>query len=233
MLKQAAEEYSKLLEAATHEMDREAEAFEVEIPDRLTGRLSRKYGLKLSKSERHERRAQYIALVFVAIFFTAIWFPQTVTAVVNVFRELVFVDNGRSMDVHSRTRADSSFSIEVPENFLSDGTFLIGNNAVRTRYQSPEEYIEITEYSEGYKLSYDNEKLDSIKDVTVNAYSGKIFRKNGILSKKYHLPVQSAAYAVQIIADRTVSFKKVRFEICQPAVAPQKKKRSRAVPSAR
>ena len=41
MLKQAAEEYSKLLEAATHEMGREAEAFEVEIPDRLTGRLSR------------------------------------------------------------------------------------------------------------------------------------------------------------------------------------------------
>ena len=84
------------------------------------------------------------------------------------------------MDVHSRTRADSSFSIEVPENFLSDGTFLIGNNAVRTRYQSPEEYIEITEYSIGYKLSYDNEELDSKKDVTVNAYSGMIFRKNGV-----------------------------------------------------
>ncbi len=180
LMHQAAEEYSQILKDTTEELYQEASALEIEIPDRLTGRLSRKYGLKLSKSERHERRAQYIALVFVAIFFTAIWFPQTVTAVVNVFRELVFVDNGRSMDVHSPTRADSSFSIEVPENFLSDGTFLIGNNAVRTRYQSPEEYIEITEYSIGYKLSYDNEELDSKKEVTVNAYSGMIFRKNGV-----------------------------------------------------
>ena len=180
LMHQAAEEYSQILKDTTEELYQEASALKIEIPDRLTGRLSRKYGLKLSKSERHERRAQYIALVFVAIFFTAIWFPQTVTAVVNVFRELVFVDNGRSMDVHSRTRVDSSFEIELPEGFVSEGTFLIGKNAARTRYQSPEEYIEITEYSEGYKLSYDNEKLDSIKDVTVNAYSGKIFRKNGI-----------------------------------------------------
>ncbi len=180
MLKQAAEEYSKLLEAATHEMDREAEAFEVEIPDRLTGRLSRKYRLKLEKSEQHKKRTLNIAAAFAAMICIGIWFPQTVTAVVNVFRELVFVDNGRSMEVHSRTRVDSSFEIELPEGFVSEGTFLIGKNAARTRYQSPEEYIEITEYSEGYKLSYDNEKLDSIKDVTVNAYSGKIFRKNGI-----------------------------------------------------
>lgn len=180
MLKQAAKEYSKLLEAATHEMGREAEAFEVEIPDRLTGRLSRKYRLKLEKSEQHKKRTLNIAAAFAAMICIGIWFPQTVTAVVNVFRELVFVDNGRSMEVHSRTRVDSSFEIELPERFVSEGTFLIGKNAARTRYQSPEEYIEITEYSEGYKLSYDNEKLDSIKDVTVNAYSGKIFRKNGI-----------------------------------------------------
>ena len=109
MLKQAAEEYSKLLEAATHEMDREAEAFEVEIPDRLTGRLSRKYRLKLEKSEQHKKRTLNIAAAFAAMICIGIWFPQTVTAVVNVFRELVFVDNGRSMEVHSRTRVDSSF----------------------------------------------------------------------------------------------------------------------------
>ena len=180
MLKQAAEEYSKLLEAATHEMDREAEAFEVEIPDRLTGRLSRKYRLKLNKSERHEKRTLNIAVAFAVMICIGIWFPQTVTAVMNMFRELVFVDNGRSMEVQSVTRVASSFDIEIPEGFVSEGTFLVGKNAARTRYQSPEEYIEITEYSEGYKLSYDSEKLDSNKNITIQSYPGKIFRKNGI-----------------------------------------------------
>ena len=180
ILKQAAEEYSRILEDTSDEMYKEASALEIEIPDRVTNKLARKYGLKLDRSERHERRVQSVALVFVIIIFTAIWFPQTVTAVANAIRELVFVDNGRSMDVHSRTVADSSFSIEVPEGFLSEGTFLIGRNAVRTRYQSPEEYIEITEYSEGYKLSYDSEKFDSNHDITINDYSGKIFRKNGV-----------------------------------------------------
>lgn len=180
MLKQAAEEYSNLLKMTAMEMEMEAEALEVEIPDRLTGRLSRKYRLKLNKSEQHEKRVTNLGLAFVAILLICIWFPQTVTAVVNVFRELVFVDNGRSMEVQSGTRADSSFDIEMPEGFVSEGTFLIGRNAVRTRYQSTEEYIEITEYSEGYKLSYDSEELDSNKNITIQSYPGKIFRKNGI-----------------------------------------------------
>lgn len=46
MLKQAAEEYSRILGDAANEMNKEAAALEVEIPDRLTGRLSRKYRLK-------------------------------------------------------------------------------------------------------------------------------------------------------------------------------------------
>lgn len=46
MLKQAAEEYSHILDDAADEMNKEAAALEVEIPDRLTGRLSRKYRLK-------------------------------------------------------------------------------------------------------------------------------------------------------------------------------------------
>lgn len=180
MLKQAAEEYSNLLNITIREMDREAEALEVEVPDRLSSRLSRKYRMELNKSERHDRRVMNIAFAFVAMICIGIWFPQTVAAVVNVFRELVFVNNGRSMEVQSGTRADSSFDIELPEGFVSEGTFLVGKNAVRTRYQSTEEYIEVTEYSEGYKLSYDSEELDSNKDITIQSYPGKIFRKNGI-----------------------------------------------------
>lgn len=98
MLKQAAEEYSRILEDTSDEMYKEASALEIEIPDRVTNKLARKYGLKLDRSERYERRVQSVALVFVIIIFTAIWFPQTVTAVANAIRELVFVDNGRFID---------------------------------------------------------------------------------------------------------------------------------------
>ncbi len=70
--------------------------------------------------------------------------------------------------------------MDVPESFLCEGTFLVGKNIIRTRYQSLEHYIEITEYSEGYKLAYDNENQDSHNDIEINGLPGKIFRKNGI-----------------------------------------------------
>ena len=180
MLEQAAAEYSSLLDHEVCNAKREAEALEVEIPDRLTARLSRKYGLRLKKSEQHEKRVLSAALVVIVVFCVAVWFPNTAAAVINVVRELVFTDNGKSMEVYPQTRADSDFYVDVPESFLCEGTFLVGKNIIRTRYQSLEHYIEITEYSEGYKLAYDNEKQDSHNDIEINGLPGKIFRKNGI-----------------------------------------------------
>ena len=56
MLEQAAAEYSSLLDHEVCNAKREAEALEVEIPDRLTARLSRKYGLRL-KNQNSMRSA--------------------------------------------------------------------------------------------------------------------------------------------------------------------------------
>ncbi len=180
MLEQAAAEYSSLLVHEVEDAEKEAEALNVEIPDRVTKRLSRKYRLKLKKSEQHERRVLNAAIVVLVIFCIPIWFPKTVTAVVNVFRELVFVENEKSMEVYPQTMADPVFYADIPQGFLSEGTFLVGKNIIRTRYQSPDNYIEITEYSEGYKLVYDNEDQEEHSDVEINARPGKIFRKNDI-----------------------------------------------------
>lgn len=180
LLEQAAAEYSSLLEHEINNAEQEAEALEVEIPDRLTGRLSRKYGLRLKKSERHEKRVLNAALAVIAVFCIAVWFPKTVTAVVNVIRELAFEDHGKSMDVYSKTKADSAFYIDIPEEFLSEGTFLVGKDIIKTRYQSPENYIEVTEYPDDYKIVYDTENPENRRDIELNAHFGKIFRKNGI-----------------------------------------------------
>ncbi len=142
--------------------------------------MSRKYGLKLSKSEQHHNRVMSAALVLIAVFCVAVWSPKTVTAVVNIFRELVFEEHGRSMDVYTKTRADSAFSITIPKEFLSEGTFLVGKDIIKTRYQSPENYIEVTEYSDDYKIVYDNENQDTRREIEINAHSGRIFRKNGV-----------------------------------------------------
>ena len=50
LMNKAAAEYSAVLNNEINDAGKEAEALEVWIPDRVTGRLSRKYGLKLSKS---------------------------------------------------------------------------------------------------------------------------------------------------------------------------------------
>ena len=180
LMNKAAAEYSDLLNNEIDDAEKEAEALEVGIPDRITGRLSRKYGLKLSKSEQHHNRVMSAALVLIAVFCVAVWSPKTVTAVVNIFRELVFEEHGRSMDVYTKTRADSAFSITIPKEFLSEGTFLVGKDIIKTRYQSPENYIEVTEYSDDYKIVYDNENQDTRREIEINAHSGRIFRKNGV-----------------------------------------------------
>ena len=180
LMNKAAAEYSDLLNNEIDDAEKEAEALEVGIPDRITGRLSRKYGLKLSKSEQHHNRVMSAALVLIAVFCVAVWSPKTVTAVVNIFRELVFEEHGRSMDVYTKTRADSAFSITIPKEFLSEGTFLVGKDIIKTRYQSPENYIEVTEYSDDYKIVYDNENHDTRREIEINAHSGRIFRKNGV-----------------------------------------------------
>ena len=165
LMNKAAAEYSDLLNNEIDDAEKEAEALEVGIPDRITGRLSRKYGLKLSKSEQHHNRVMSAALVLIAVFCVAVWSPKTVTAVVNIFRELVFEEHGRSMDVYTKTRADSAFSITIPKEFLSEGTFLVGKDIIKTRYQSPENYIEVTEYSDDYKIVYDNENQDTRREL--------------------------------------------------------------------
>ncbi len=180
LMNKAAAEYSDLLNNEIDDAEKEAEALEVGIPDRITGRLSRKYGLKLSKSEQHHNRVMSAALVLIAVFCVAVWSPKTVTAVVNIFRELVFEEHGRSMDVYTKTRADSAFSITIPKEFLSEGTFLVGKDIIKTRYQSPENYIEVTEYSDDYKIVYDNENQDTRREIEINAHSGRIFRKTGV-----------------------------------------------------
>ena len=180
LMNKAAAEYSDLLNNEIDDAEKEAEALEVGIPDRITGRLSRKYGLKLSKSEQHHNRVMSAALVLIAVFCVAVWSPKTVTAVVNIFRELVFEEHGRSMDVYTKTRADSAFSITIPKEFLSECTFLVGKDIIKTRYQSPENYIEVTEYSDDYKIVYDNENQDTRREIEINAHSGRIFRKNGV-----------------------------------------------------
>lgn len=180
LMNKAAAEYSDLLNNEIDDAEKEAEALEVGIPDRITGRLSRKYGLKLSKSEQHHNRVMSATLVLIAVFCVAVWSPKTVTAVVNIFRELVFEEHGRSMDVYTKTRADSAFSITIPKEFLSEGTFLVGKDIIKTRYQSPENYIEVTEYSDDYKIVYDNENQDTRREIEINAHSGRIFRKNGV-----------------------------------------------------
>ena len=46
LMNKAAAEYSAVLNNEINDAGKEAEALEVWIPDRVTGRLSRKYGLK-------------------------------------------------------------------------------------------------------------------------------------------------------------------------------------------
>ncbi len=180
LMNKAAAKYSALLNNEINDTEKEARALDVGIPDRITGRLSRKYGLKLNKSEQHNNRVLGAALVLIAVFCVAVCSPKTVTAVVNVFRELAFVESGKSMEVYPQTKAESGFYVDVPGGFLSEGSFLVGKNIIRTSYQNSGDYIEMTEYSEGYKLIYDNEEQESHRDVEINSHPGKIFRKNNI-----------------------------------------------------
>ena len=75
--------------------------------------------------------------------------------------------------------------------------------------------------------TYDNEKLDSIKDVTVNAYSGKIFRKNGITTNSRNtfttaVTVCGNHMPIHIMAANAAAIFKVRF-LCLAEIAKKMK----------
>ena len=182
LLQDAAEEYAFLLEDTMREMGKEANAFEVEVPDKITKRLSRKYKLHIGNPGPFQMFAAGIALALFIIVFTVSWFPHTTIAIVNAFRELVFVSDSRSMEVQSKEKSEPDFSIEVPEGFLSEGTYAVCKNITRTRFESSSDYIEITKYYDEYTMIYDNENDSDAREITINAYHGRIFRKNNIIT---------------------------------------------------
>lgn len=176
----ASSEYDALVENELNEIDKQIELLNIEVPDSLTSKLEKDTELSLRGKKIKNHRASRIASIVILFFILGITLlntPKIVTAFRNIIRSLIFEETKESVEISLSQLPKDPYGIAIPENF--EFVEMTKNmNLTRLTYQNDSEYIEITLYTNDYKVVFDNEEYELFDDIVINGYAGKIHEIN-------------------------------------------------------
>lgn len=180
-------ELDKKLEEELQQLDKEIAMLQIEAPEELHKKLTRKTGLKLYPHKSYAARYKIAITAFIFVVITStviITNPKGVTAVRNLIRELTVNKTDNSLDF---SLADTSFFTNLPANFKLKDTSEDELFLRKTYENEANNYIEISLYTDSYTLALDNEKYDDYCEMNVNGWKGKKITKNGVTTMIFYI----------------------------------------------